>query len=772
MRVPNLSLYSNTNYQLNSLTNNLNDANEVMATQKQINSIGDDPIGFSQVLDLNASIGNLDQYNTNIDMGISWLSSSESAIDTIQDQLSDAKTLAIQLANASANATQRSNAVETVEGIIDQILSMANTQVNGSYIFGGTETGTAPFAYDDEDNPGSIVYSGNNTAFAIQANSSSTISVGRDGEDLLSVDEIVVDSTNNKVFFQEDPGNGENAKEVLEGTIPEGNYSPEELATVVQNVMTKASEDNGYGIVYEVSYDADEATFTIVNDGAYEGYMKVDMLWESGEEARITGVTADGIIEEGIDIEILNGDALTHETPEPEGTAPIRLTWDEEDSVWNVLNDPGYDLPLEIDGSDTQVELDLTGDGVTDIMVSLESAAQDGGYVEFDISAASEEHSIGPDMGFNSGDVSFVPPTSTSAVTLKSFDSTNGVIDFIEDNGTASSQLTAVIPKGDYTDMDELAAAIETAMENASYYNIDYEVSYDSDTNKFTIEEDGSNLNELQLLWNTGTNAGISAATELGFDNAADDTTATSFTSDNRVALFTISSGTNDTINFKEILPGSSQDETVELTATIAAGSYYDPESLARAVEDAMEDASAENGNRVDYDVSYSYNNQTFSIEEDGTLGKKLEDLAILWESGDDATTSAADVLGFDEQDVTATPMEGDPVNWGIFETLFDLKEYLAADDVDGIQRTITRLDTHYDNITSVLSDIGMKYDRLTTIQQVSEETTLSLKERKSMIEDADFAESVMELNAVQTAYEASLSSTAKIINISLIDFM
>ena len=116
--------------------------------------------------------------------------------------------------------------------------------------------------------------------------------------------------------------------------------------------------------------------------------------------------------------------------------------------------------------------------------------------------------------------------------------------------------------------------------------------------------------------------------------------------------------------------------------------------------------------------------------------------------------------------------MEGDPVNWGIFETLFDLKEYLAADDVDGIQRTITRLDTHYDNITSVLSDIGMKYDRLTTIQQVSKETTLSLKERKSMIEDADFAESVMELNAVQTAYEASLSSTAKIINISLIDFM
>ena len=771
MRVPNLSLYSNTNYQLNSLTNNMSDANEVMATQKQINSIGDDPIGFSHVLDLNASISNLEQYNANIDMGISWLSSSESAIDTIQDQLIDTKTLAIQLANASASATERANAVETIDGMIDQILSMANTQVNGSYIFGGTETDTEPFAYNDEDDPTAVVYSGNNTAFTIQANSSSTIEVGRDGDELFLEDEIVVDSTNNKVFFQEDPGDGENAKDILEGTIPDGTYSPEDLAVAVKNVMNQASEDDGYGITYDVSYDSDDGTFTIMNDGAYEGYMKVDMLWESGEEARVTNVTTDGILEEGVNIEVLDGETLTYDTPEPEGTAPIRLTWDEEDGVWDVLNDPGYDLELEIDGTDSQVELDLTGDGVTDIMVTMESPAEDGGYVEFDIISASEEHSIGPDMGFNSGDVSFTPPTSSSAVTLKSFDNTNRVIDFTEDNGAVTSQLTAVIPEGDYTDMDDVASAIETAMETASYYDINYEVTYDDDTNKFTIEEDGSELADLQLLWNTGTNSANSAATELGFDNAANDTGLT-HTSDNRVALFTIGSGTNDTINFKEILPGSSQDETVELTATIAAGDYYDPESLARAVEDAMEDASAENGNRVDYDVSYSYNNQTFSIEEDGTLGRQLDDLAILWGTGDDTQISAADVLGFDEEDVTATPMEGDPTGWGVFQTLYDLREYLAADDVDGIQRSITRLDTHYDSITSVISDIGMKYNRLSSIQQVSEETTLSLTERKSMIEDADFAKSVMDLNAIQTAYEASLSSTAKIINISLIDYM
>lgn len=770
MRVPNLSLYSNTNYQLNFLTNDMSDANEVMATQKQINAIGDDPIGFSQVLDLGNSIKNLEQYNSNIDMGITWLNGSETALQTVQDQILTAKTLALQLANASASTTQRADAVETIEGIIDQIMAMGNTQVNGSYIFGGTETETEPFEYDDADDPTGIIYSGNDSPFTIQSNSATTLEVGRDGESMFAETEITVDASNNRIFFREDPGEGENAKETLEATIPDGTYTPEELAVIVKNVMNQASEDNGYGITYTVSYNSDDETFTIINDGSYDGYMRLDLLWESGEEAMISNISTEGILAEGVNIEVVDADALIHETPD-DGSAPIRLTWDEEDGVWSVLNDPGYGLATEVDGSDDYVALDLTGDDIADIIVTMEAPATDGEYVEFDIIAASEEHSIGPDMGFTSGDVSYSPLLSDDEVVLKTFDSTNRVIDFREDAGSGlSTQLSAVIPDGDYTDMDELATAIESAMETASANNINYDVDWDDDANKFTIA--GSSLTELQLLWNSGTNATTTAATELGYDTAADDAGATSYAGDNQVALFTITTGSNDTINFKEILPGGSEDETVELTATIAAGSYYDVESLARAVEDALEDASADYGNRVDYDVSYVYNSQKFSIEEDGTLGRQLEDIALLWESGDDAEKSAASTLGFYEVDISAPPAEGDPVAWGIFETLFDLKEYLAADDVDGIQRTITRLDTHYESVTSVLSDIGMKYDRLTTIQQVSNETVLSLTERKSMIEDADFAEAVMNLTAIQTAYEASLSSTAKIINISLVDYM
>ncbi|MBF0113180.1 MAG: hypothetical protein HQK74_10675, partial [Desulfamplus sp.] len=55
MRVPTISKYSTATYQLGVITSNLKDANDVMSTQKKMNTLSDDPIGMTQVLDLKES---------------------------------------------------------------------------------------------------------------------------------------------------------------------------------------------------------------------------------------------------------------------------------------------------------------------------------------------------------------------------------------------------------------------------------------------------------------------------------------------------------------------------------------------------------------------------------------------------------------------------------------------------------------------------------------------------------------------------------------------
>ncbi|OGR53916.1 MAG: flagellar hook-associated protein 3, partial [Desulfobacula sp. RIFOXYB2_FULL_45_6] len=212
MRVPNISLYDASTYRLNILTNNLRDANEVISTQKRINNLSDDPIGLSQVLDLRLSVNNLAQLDKNVEMGKTWINGTETALRSVSDQIIEAKLLATKMVNASMSTSERKDAAATVQGIIDQVFSLGNAQVNGNYIFSGTMTNVKTFTYDDETNPAKVIYNGNDTSFAVKTSQTSKLEVGRSGREVLSETSIKVDGTNNKLFFREDPGTGENSK--------------------------------------------------------------------------------------------------------------------------------------------------------------------------------------------------------------------------------------------------------------------------------------------------------------------------------------------------------------------------------------------------------------------------------------------------------------------------------------------------------------------------------------------------------------------------------
>lgn len=102
-------------------------------------------------------------------------------------------------------------------------------------------------------------------------------------------------------------------------------------------------------------------------------------------------------------------------------------------------------------------------------------------------------------------------------------------IDFTDDQGTVAAQITA----GWYKDPHELAAAIQTAMDNATSETIT--CTYSDTTGKFTIATSTSSV--LSLLWNSGSNAANTVGDKIGFSTAADDTSATTYTGDDAIDL-------------------------------------------------------------------------------------------------------------------------------------------------------------------------------------------------------------------------------------------
>lgn len=368
------------------------------------------------------------------------------------------------------------------------------------------------------------------------------------------------------------------------------------------------------------------------------------------------------------------------------------------------------------------------------------------------------------------------PYTGDSDMVLMTFDDSNNVIDFEETSvsGMVSGEISITIPEGDYTDLDDVAAEIQTAMRDASENNIDYVVEYDYAAGQFTIKGSGIDIRGFSLLWYSGENSDHSAAEMLGFYSADEQVNYSE--SDESVVNIVIDAS-NNKLDFREFLKGNEDAEIVQLTAEIKQKTYTSHSMLALEVEKALEEKSYLNGNRIDYSVSWDSYTKHFTIKENGS---ELAELHLLWETGDNAAVSAGgtgegigEVLGFDVKDDIAAPVKSErEVEWGIFNTLIDMETYLAENDTEGLERSLGRLEAHFGNMTSRIVDVGIKYNRLEIREKITQENSLSLTERKSNIEDIDVVEAIMDLQAIQTAYQAALSSSARIINLSLVDFI
>jgi flagellar hook-associated protein 3 FlgL len=175
MRVTNRSIFESIKFNLGNISEELSNASEIASTGKRINSLSDDPVGLTQSLSIQSNLANIEQMQRNINYGNSWLNASESALTNVQNIISDTKAMCIQMASGTMGADQRSAAAETVQNNLEEMVSLANTDVSGNYIFAGSKTDTIPF--DQNGN-----YNGDSNAFSIKISKNSTIEIGSYGE--------------------------------------------------------------------------------------------------------------------------------------------------------------------------------------------------------------------------------------------------------------------------------------------------------------------------------------------------------------------------------------------------------------------------------------------------------------------------------------------------------------------------------------------------------------------------------------------------------------
>ena len=112
------------------------------------------------------------------------------------------------------------------------------------------------------------------------------------------------------------------------------------------------------------------------------------------------------------------------------------------------------------------------------------------------------------------------------------------------------------------------------------------------------------------------------------------------------------------------------------------------------------------------------------------------------------------------------------PAGASVFDDLAQLSASLRTGDITGLRTELADLNTALTRVTSVLGDVGARYNRLDRSAQAARDLTLSLSSSLSEVENVDLARATMDLKLNEVAYQAGLSATARLVQPSLSDFL
>jgi flagellar hook-associated protein 3 FlgL len=113
-----------------------------------------------------------------------------------------------------------------------------------------------------------------------------------------------------------------------------------------------------------------------------------------------------------------------------------------------------------------------------------------------------------------------------------------------------------------------------------------------------------------------------------------------------------------------------------------------------------------------------------------------------------------------------------DPAAAGGQGILSRISSALRAGDFTGLTTELGNLDVAAEGLRSAHSTIGARYNRLTGIQQLGALRSDAIAASLANAESIDLPKTIVDLQLQQTAYQAALGATAKIITPSLADFL
>jgi flagellar hook-associated protein 3 FlgL len=153
---------------------------------------------YNQILSINNSVKSYSSILERIQQSNSYNTTSDTAVSSMKTSMESAKALVIRALNGTLSSSDKLTIADEIESIKDSIYSLANSSVNGQYLFSGKSSTVQSFQKDETTGQISYVATNDNKTVNVENNNYAT--QGLNGIELLYYTNQTAQSGENLTF--------------------------------------------------------------------------------------------------------------------------------------------------------------------------------------------------------------------------------------------------------------------------------------------------------------------------------------------------------------------------------------------------------------------------------------------------------------------------------------------------------------------------------------------------------------------------------------------
>lgn len=133
---------------LQNLTQQTTTTQEQISSGVTISQPSDNPAALGDVLQLESDLGRVNQVSNNLGLVQGQVNTAESALENATSLMDQIGSIAAQGANSTTSAATRTTLSQQAEQILSELVSVSQTQYNGTYVFSGDDATQPSYQLD------------------------------------------------------------------------------------------------------------------------------------------------------------------------------------------------------------------------------------------------------------------------------------------------------------------------------------------------------------------------------------------------------------------------------------------------------------------------------------------------------------------------------------------------------------------------------------------------------------------------------------------------